>query len=262
MNEDFRTSPTRRWHTTQVGGGRLIIGEQGLRLALLGASNTAYADAQIDDYARLPRRRFPWRAPLRMTVRARASGVLSGTAGFGFWNNPFSPFGGWPAPPSAIWFFHAAPPSDMPLAGGVPGHGWKVATIDTARPAALALAPLALPVALLNRVPPLQRRVWPPLQRHLRIAEATIPPLGAEWRCYTLEWLHNGARFLIDGESVLETACSPAGSLGFVAWIDNQWMVATPQGRFGWGLSNAQHEWLDLGSIRTEQLVPGTPRQG
>src|SRR5215470_16049731 len=152
IEDRFRPRPGSRWRRTQISGGRLIVTQEGLRLALAGAQPDRYADAQIDDYGGLPRRRFPWRPPLRLMVQARASGPLAGTAGFGFWNNPLSPLReGWPALPSAIWFFHASPPSDMPLARGVPGQGWKAACIDATQPAALAWAPLALPIVLANQ---------------------------------------------------------------------------------------------------------------
>lgn len=220
-----------------------------------GAQHGRYADAQIDDYAGLPRRRFPWRPPLRLTVRARASRTIAGTAGFGFWNNPLSPLGGWPSLPAALWFFYASPPSDMPLAIDVPGHSWKAASIDTTRPSALAWAPLALPVALLNRAPWLRRRIWPAVQRSLGIAEAPIAAPGQQWRTYTIEWRRNTARFAIDGATILEAERPPHGPLGFVAWIDNQWAVVTPWGRFGWGLlASDEPQWLDLGLVRIESL--------
>ncbi|MFL5802581.1 MAG: hypothetical protein ACJ8CR_12680, partial [Roseiflexaceae bacterium] len=203
IEETFRPRPSARWRRIEVGGGRLIVTADGLRLALAGARRGQYADAQIDDYGRtlarphgLPRRGFPWRPPLRLTVRARASGPLLGTAGFGFWNNPLVPLADGPsALPAAIWFFHASPPSDLPLAMGVPGHGWKAACIDATQPAALAWAPLAPPVLLLNRRPWLARRIWPRVQRALRIAEAPIPASDAAWRTYTLEWRAGYARF-------------------------------------------------------------------
>jgi hypothetical protein len=241
-----------RWRATQVGGGRLVLREAGLRLLLAGARPDRYADAQIDDYAGLARRQFPWRPPLRLAVRARTSGPLVGTAGFGFWNNPFSPLGGTPALPAAIWFFHAAPPSDMPLAWGVPGHGWKAACIDATQPRALAWAPLALPVLLANQSAALHGRIWPRVQQGLRIAEAPIAPPGPEWREYLLEWRRDGARFAIDGQEVFATERAPHGPLGFVAWVDNQWMVATPRGRFGWGLVGALAQWMDLSLVRIE----------
>ena len=254
IEDYFRPRLHPRWRSTQVGGGWLVIGEAGLRLLLAGAHHSRYADAQIDDYAGVARRDFPWQPPLRLTVRARVSGPLAGTAGFGFWNNPFSPLGGAPALPAAIWFFHAAPPSDMPLALGVPGHGWKAACIDATQPAALAWAPLALLIALANQAPALQRRIWPRVQRALRIAEAPIPAPGLEWRSYILEWRADGARFSIDDQVVFTTDRAPRGPLGFVAWVDNQWMVATPRGRFGWGLTDAPAQWMDLASVRIEPL--------
>lgn len=255
LEEHFSSRLDPRWRTTQVGGGHLIVSEAGLRLALVGARRTRYADAQIDDYAGLARRHFPWRPPLRLTLRARAAGPLLGTAGFGFWNNPFSPLGGAPALPAAIWFFHAAPPSDMPLALGVPGHGWKAACIDATTPAALAWAPLALPVALANRLPALRRRIWPRVQRSLRIAELPLEAPGPAWRSYTLEWRTDGARFWVDGMLIFETSRAPQGPLGFVAWLDNQWMVAAPQGRFGWGLVDAPTQWMEIAALTIEQLV-------
>jgi hypothetical protein len=251
----FRPRLSPRWRATQLGGGQLLVTGEGLRLALAGARRDHYADAQIDDYAGLARRRFPWRPPLRMTVRARASRPLAGTAGFGFWNNPLSPLlEGRPALPAAIWFFHASPPSDMPLAHGVPGHGWKAACIDATQPSALAWAPLAPPVLLLNNIPALYQRMWPRVQRALRIAEAPISAPDTRWRTYTLEWHERWARFDVDGVIILETDRPPRGPLGLVAWVDNQWAIATPSGRFGWGLLDVDTQWLDLAQLRIEVL--------
>jgi hypothetical protein len=254
LEDTFRPRPLARWRPVQVGDGRAIVTEGGLRLLLPGARHTHYADAQIEDYAGLRRAAFPWRPPLRLEVRARASGPLVGTAGFGFWNNCFSPMVERPALPAAIWFFHASPPSDMPLALGVPGSGWRVACIDARGPRALAWAPLAPLVLLANQAPALMRRVWPRVQRDLRIAEAPIAPPGQAWRSYALEWRDDGARFTIDGKAVLETDRAPRGPLGFVAWVDTQYMIATPRGRFGWGLLDAAPQWMDLGLIRIEPL--------
>jgi hypothetical protein len=254
VEDTFRPRPLPRWTPIQTGGGRLVVSEGGLRLLLASARSSRYADAQIEDYTGLRRDSYPWRPPLRLTVRARASGPLAGTAGFGFWNNCFSPLTERPALPAALWFFHASPPSDMPLALGVPGHGWKVASIDARGPRALAWAPLAPLVVLANRVPALERRLWPRVQHDLCIAEARLPPPGIEWHTYTLEWRHDGARFAMDGLTVLETDRAPRGPLGFVAWLDNQYMIATPRGRLGWGLLDAPVQWLDLALIRIEPV--------
>ena len=80
-----------------VGAGSLERVGPILRFLLADATAARYSDAQIDDYRGRPRRRFPWRPPVRMTVRARfshPSGILRGTAGFGFWNDPFLMTGG------------------------------------------------------------------------------------------------------------------------------------------------------------------------
>jgi hypothetical protein len=53
---------------------------------------------------------------------------------------------------------------------------------------------------------------------------------------------------------MLETDRPPRGPLGLVAWVDNQWMVATPHGRFGWGLLQAEAQWLDLALVRIAAL--------
>jgi hypothetical protein len=252
LEDTFHPRPAARWTPIQIGAGRLLVAAGGLRMLLAGARRDHYADAQIEDYAGLRRRDFPWRPPLRLTVRARASGPLAGTAGFGFWNNCFSPLTERPTLPAAIWFFHASPPSDMPLALGVPGHGWKAACIDARGAGALAWAPLAPLVLLANQAPAFERRMWPRVQRALRIAEAPVAPLGADARTYTLEWRADGARFAVDGATMLETDRAPRGPLGFVAWVDNQYMVATPRGRFGWGLLDAAHQWLEVALVRIE----------
>ncbi|NJN98965.1 MAG: hypothetical protein HC875_35160 [Anaerolineales bacterium] len=97
------------WHTFIKGSGSLQFGGETLRLVTIGATATQYTDAQLDDYQTLARRDFLWRPPVQMTVRARfshAAGELKGTAGFGFWNDPFMMTGWrWPALPRVIWFF-------------------------------------------------------------------------------------------------------------------------------------------------------------
>lgn len=249
--EQFQRPPTTPWRVLQQNGGRAIILESGLRLATSGASRSLYANAQIDDYTGLTRRSLPWRPPVRMRIEARFPTALLGTAGFGFWNNPISPLGSWPALPATLWFFYASPPSNIAPTLTVPGSGWKAATLDTTTRTALRMAPLAPAVLLLNRIPALRRRIWPRIQHSLRVAEVNLGPLPTDWRTYEIEWRPDGARFLIDQQLVLETDQSPQGPLGFVTWVDTQWLIATPQGRFGWGLLDApQVQYFDIRSIQ------------
>jgi len=257
LSETFRPRPARIWQSIRTGGGELILHDGGLRLQITGASATRYADAQIDDYTGRARRAYPWRPPLRLTVQARFSGPIEGTAGFGFWNNPFSPLGGWPALPAAIWFFFASPPSDLPLAMSSRGAGWKAACLDATRRQALPWVALAGPVVLLGQLPALQRRIWPSVERALAIDEAILAGPDTGWHTYTLDWYPDAARFTVDGVTVLTTSQAPRGPLGFVAWVDNQWMVASPRGRLGWGLLPARPAWLDLALVRIESLEDG-----
>lgn len=225
-----------------------------MRFVIAGATHRQYSDAQIDDYQGLPRRRFLWRPPLRLRVRARfshAAGELRGTAGFGFWNDPFLMTGArMPALPRALWFFYSSPPSNMKLDFKTPGHGWKAATIDARRPTALLLAPLAPLIVPLMNIRSIYRVLWPPIQRALGVREAMVETDMREWHDHEIEWGTEHARFCVDGTAVLEDAPSPRGPLGFVMWLDNQYMVATPQGRLGWGLLDVPgRQWMEVDDL-------------
>jgi hypothetical protein len=260
VEQDFSADLAPRWRRYTAGGGTLE--STGTSLLFVNADNTyarRYTNAQIDDYQGLPRRRFLWRPPLRLTVRARFSqpqGELRGTAGFGFWNDPFLMTGARvPTLPRAIWFFYASLPSNMKLALQVPGYGWKAATMDALRPAAVLLAPLAPVAVLLMNLRPLYRLLWPPIQQALNVQEAVIEAEMNEWHTFTLEWGVERAHFSVDGESILENAPSPHGPLGFVMWLDNQYLVATPWGRLRWGLLNGLgRQWMEVERLIIEPL--------
>jgi hypothetical protein len=226
-----------------AGAGHIDRG----RLLLPRATRHHYSDAQLDDYA--ARRSFPHRPPFRLSLQARfSSSSIIGTAGFGLWNQPFAPGGGRPTLPRALWFFYASPPSDMPLALDVPGSGWKAAVIDATRPSAVALAPCAPLVLLLNRSRRVYRHVWPIVQRGLRIVETSLPlDFMPDWHTYSIEWTSERAGLSVDGRRVLETDCPPRGPMGFVAWIDNQYAIVTPTGRLGFGLLDVPvSQWLEI----------------
>ena len=241
-----------------VGNGTVKQHGETVSLQLGVTPEEMYSNAQVDDYHQTGEMR--WRAPVVMKVHARFSGTgekLRGTAGFGFWNDPLGmtrqgDHQGWLPRvrlPQAIWFFFAAQPSQMPLARRVPGWGWKAATID----ASSALARVLLPVAPLGmlacRVPVLYHVLWPLAQRVLKIDERVVPVSMDAWHVYELQWRKDGARFVVDGEVVLQTPFAPRGPLGFVAWIDNQFMVATPQGVIQHGVVSVEGQGLDLAAL-------------
>jgi hypothetical protein len=262
INEDFSAPLDQHWKRYIVGNATLERTGSCLRFVNTNASDRHYTNAQIDDYHDLPRRRFLWHPPLKLTVRSRfshsaevSSAGIKGTAGFGFWNDPFLMTGARvPALPRAIWFFYSSPPSDMKLDLHTPGHGWKAATIDSTRSNALMLAPLfPLAVPLMN-LQSIYRGLWPTIQRALRIKEAVVDKEMNEWHTYVIEWGTEQSIFTIDGSTVLEKAPSPRGPLGFVMWLDNQYLVATPWGRFGWGLLHISgRQWMEVDRLIIER---------
>ncbi|MGD1995983.1 MAG: hypothetical protein PVH62_04340 [Anaerolineae bacterium] len=269
--EEFAERIDPRWKQYVADTGALELTGSTLRLVTTDATSRAYSDAQIDDYRGLSRRRFPWGPPLRLRVRARFShsagdgelgagrgeGVgagLRGTAGFGFWNDPFlMTEARIPTLPRAVWFFYGSPPSNMRLDLEVPGHGWKAATIDALRPVGVLLVPLAPLAVMLMNLRSLYRLLWPPIQRGLNVREATVEVDMREWHTYLLEWGVERTHFSVDGAAVLEGAPSPRGPLGFVMWLDNQYMVVTPRGRLGWGLLDVPgRQWMEVERLAIE----------
>jgi len=257
VRDDFIGELAPHWRRYVVDAGALQLTGSTLRFVITDATPRRYSDAQIDDYQGLPRRRFLWQAPLKLTVCARfshPSGELRGTAGFGFWNDPFLMTGARPPTlPRAIWFFYGSSPSDMRLDIQTPGRGWRAATIDALRPAALLLAPIAPLAMLLMNFSPIYRALWPHIQRAINVREALIEVDMTEWHTYVIGWGVERADFHVDGEPVLENAPAPRGPLGFVMWLDNQYMVITPQGRVRWGLLDVPGcQWMEVDRLTIE----------
>ena len=247
----------------EAGGGRVREAPEGNFRLVLPPTSRGYAVAQIDDYHQLPRHRFPWRPPLRLSLGARASTPHPiGTLGFGFWNDPFTFSLGqrgaarrMPATPQAVWFFFGSPPSDMTLVIGVPGHGWKASSIDSPTIPSLLLAPLAAGAVMLTKVPCLRHWVMRVALQTINAAERLLDPSLGEWHRYSITWLSEGITFEMDGERVLTSSTQPSGPLGFVAWIDNQYAVASPDGGFHFGvLPSEDEQWLELTDLRLEGL--------
>ena len=274
MLEDFSGGLSPHWQRHVAGSGEVQFTNSTIQLITDASTARRYSDAQIDDYHHLSRRRFLWRPPLTMTVRARFSHPggggssedgevlateLRGTAGFGFWNDPFLMSGiRLPALPRAVWFFYGSPPSNMKLDVATPGYGWKAATIDALRPVSLVLVPLAPAAILLMNIASLYRTIWPPIQRAINVQEALIVADTTQWHTYTIKWGIERSTFCVDGVPLLEDAPSPRGPLGFVMWLDNQYLVVTPQGRVRWGLLAAPgRQWLEAEYLSIEPTPRG-----
>ncbi|RPJ57115.1 MAG: glycosyl hydrolase family protein [Dehalococcoidia bacterium] len=137
-----------------------------------------------------------------------------------------------------------------------PGYGWKAATLDAIRWPFFALLPTApLAVPLLN-IDLLYRAFWPIGQRAIHVSESLVTASMTEWRTYTIDWQKKTARFSVDGQIVLDCNTPPRGPLGFVLWLDNQYMVVTPWGRFKYGLLDAPgQQWLEVGKVDIRPLT-------
>jgi hypothetical protein len=241
--------------TLAVGGGQVQSAGSLTRFVIPATTNLAYADAQWDNYQGLKRSQFPQRPPLKFSIRARFSheaAQLGGTAGFGFWNNPFTLSGGGIlAAPNTLWFFAGSPPNDQYLCDGVPGWGWKAASLNTGRWPPLLVAPAALPAILLTQVPGLGRPVMRLARRMIKAHERLLDVKMTEWHDYGLVWNEGEAVFGVDDVEVLRSPAPPRMPLGFVMWIDNQYAIASEAGKFGFGLMAHQEErWMEIEGLK------------
>ncbi|MCY4147663.1 MAG: hypothetical protein OXE95_13765 [Chloroflexi bacterium] len=246
--------PEPSWQITQLGAARASWANGEWCLALPAASGAQYHDAQISDYRTAGD--FHNAPPLRLSLMARFVGELRGTAGFGFWNHAFVPGERGFRLPQALWFFYSSPPSNIALAKGVPGHGWKAATFDARNWHFLALLPVAPLGCLLMRSRRLYAALWGIGQRALGVQEALLDAaLLNAYHSYRIDWWADGAVFYVDDTEVLRADSVPGARLGFVAWVDNQYAIVTPQGHFGHGtLAVSQQKSLHIRDLRIARL--------
>lgn len=237
----------------EQGGGQ--VERQNGEVRLWRPTATHYANAQIHDYGETV---LPYEAPVTLRLEAAFSHSLfelKGTAGFGFWNAPFAPGQARVRFPKAAWFFFGSPPLDLPLALGVPGSGFKAATIDATHAPFFALLPTTPLAVFMMRVPWLYRTLWPIGQRAIKVSEKMIDFDVTQRHRYELLWEPTRVVFKIDGAIWHNSPHSPTGRMGFVAWIDNQYAIATPQGHFGWGIvPDAPEQSLQLWNLTLNDI--------
>jgi hypothetical protein len=262
---EFKLSPR------QAGSGIVQRTSAGWRLEIPAGPAREYRLAQLDNYARTPRKSLNHTPPWIFYLRARASKVdLPGTWGFGLWNDPFGlslGFGGGkpvrlPTLPQTAWFMQASRPNWLSLRDDperAPANGFFAGTFRSPKLSALLLAPglLALPLCTIR-----------PISRWLRrLAARIIQQDGirvdldvTEWHEYSIQWLKESCIFSVDGKKLLQTTCSPAAPLGIVIWIDNQYAAWTPEGRLGYGTLENPTAWLEIEEMKIlEGVVPVLP---
>lgn len=216
-----------------------------------------YRLAQLDDYAGLKRRHFPWKPPISISLRARAcTTIIPGTWGFGFWNDPFAigTIGGagfrLPALPNAAWFFFASSHNHLSLRDDVPGNGALAAIFRSPIWSPWVLAPgmLLTPLLVFRRFTWLARSIG----SHFIAQDAVrLESDPAGWHTYRLDWEMEKVIFFVDDQLVLETPISPHGPLGFVLWVDNQYAAFPPNGRVKFGSLDSQEEiWIEVDKFK------------
>jgi hypothetical protein len=225
------------------------------RLVVHGARSGELSDAEIDDHRTAPRWNLHWTPPLTLTVRARFShltGGLYGTAGFGFWNDPFDWAGRVESPPNALWFFYASPDSDMAFARGESGSGWKAALLNAGRADRVTMA-LG---NFLFRLPGMSKVIFSAAEKRLGAAEKVLDVKMTDWHEYRLEWKTSEAIFSVDGSEVLKAANPPTLPLGFVAWVDNNATTMGPGKDFDFKrIAVPQRQWMELAYVKINRIL-------
>lgn len=227
------------------------------RLSLPAGLPGSYRLAQLDDYSKLPRRNFPWRAPLNIKLKARASAPdLPGTWGFGLWNDPFSlsfGFGGgerrFPVLPNAAWFFFASEHNHLSFYDEQPGHGQLAAVFcSPAFPSWLLMPGLGLfPLLFLHAIARMLRRLARIFIRQHAVRSSLDPTI---WHQYEISWQKDNLVFSLDGNILSKTELSPHGPLGLVLWCDNQYAALTPEGVFRYGTLANDDSWIEIKELQ------------
>jgi hypothetical protein len=221
--------------------------ENGWRLGIQKGDAQHYRDAQLDDYFRLPRHKFPHHA-LTLSLRARASSrSIPGTWGFGLWNDPFGMslgFGGnpfrLPMLPNAVWFFSASSHNYLSFTDDKPAQGFLSQTFRAPK-----FHPWLIPAGLSL---PFSRKITRKLLSKVIDEDSkTLSVDVTQWHAYRFEWSPQRVLFYVDDALVFESGVSPNPPLGLIIWIDNQYAAFTPEGKIGFGvLENAEPAWLEI----------------
>jgi hypothetical protein len=245
-----------------IHGGELKITENQVIRFTLPAHSKKYCDAQADDYHSIPRQQFRWSPPCKMVVRARSSHPAPpGTLGFGFWNDPFTISIGqggaarrFPVSPQTMWFFYGSKENDIRLNPDTPGYGWKAATIRSPKVPGLILAPAAAAAMALSALPIFRSTLMRMIQQTIKTDDAPIDERLDQWHTYSIDWNIKSAIFRVDGVDVLKAEDPPLGPLGFVAWIDNQYALASAENRFNFGVtSTVENQWLEIEMMKLKE---------
>ncbi|MCL4507559.1 MAG: hypothetical protein M1434_03605 [Chloroflexi bacterium] len=230
-----------------VNGGRLERNGNRYRLIIPPVAPDSYSDAQLDDYDHALPRVFSNQPPQRLHVRARFSHrEPKGTAGFGFWNHPFSREGAVVEPPCNVWFFYSSAESDLRVTRDAPGHGFKAAMLNSGSLPRPIMVVAGQAFNILLKLPVIANVMMSSARTAIRAKEVLLSVDMTLWHDYALEWLNDVAIFRVDGQEVLRAAHPPRQAMGFAAWVDNYRASAGNNGyRFAY-VGAAEEQWLEL----------------
>jgi hypothetical protein len=84
-------------------------------------------------------------------------------------------------------------------------------------------------------------------RRIISVDETMLESPLDQWHTYHLDWNRSQAVFFVDGKCVNKVDRPPSGPLGFVAWIDNQYAVASHDRSFHFGvIQTRSSQWLEI----------------
>jgi hypothetical protein len=230
------------------------------RLEIPAGEAGKYRLAQLDDYGALPRKKFLWKPPITLCLKARASSNdIPGTWGFGFWNDPFAVALGvrggnqkMPTLPNTAWFFMASPPNHLSIKDHLPGQGNLAGVFQSPILPGIVLTPALIGLPLLL-IPSFSRvlRKWANL--FIRQDAQQFTNDYSTWHDYQIEWDKTNVNFFLDNQMIFHTTIVPKGPLGLVIWIDNQFASWMEDGRIGMGtLQNPEPVWIEVRDLRVE----------
>ncbi|MHA1939724.1 MAG: hypothetical protein ACW97O_16080 [Candidatus Thorarchaeota archaeon] len=231
-----------------VAGGKVFqTSSKAWHLEIPSGRPGEYRLAQLDDYNDLSRQAFPWRPPLKLTLRGRASAdSIPGTWGFGLWNDPF----GRTLIKGTQIRLPTLPNAALSLRDDLPARGQLAATFQSPAklPAGLILN---LPLLPLIFLPPVGRWLRRQARRYVMQDTAGLDFDATEWHTYEIDLQLEGVIFRLDGQNILETKISPEGPLGLVIWVDNQYASLPPDGSVGYGtLANQEAAWIEMDGLK------------
>ena len=230
-----------------INGGRLERDGKRYRLIIPPITSDSYTDAQLDDYDHALPRVFSNRPPQKLHVRARFSHrEPKGTAGFGFWNHPFSREGVIIAPPCNVWFFYSSAESNLQVARNKPGHGFKAAVLNSGNIPRPIMAVAGLVFNAVLRLPGIAALTMASARAVVNANETMLAVDQTQWHDYEIDWLDDAAIFRVDGHEVLRAAHTPRQAMGFAAWVDNyRASAAGDEYRFAY-VGVAEEQWLEI----------------